>query len=217
MSMLERRRKVVAVLFTIFAAFLIAAFVSDLMEMNLMGRIVNGEEISEATADANDTRQAIMGGLQFVLYLVCVVVFLRWIHYAYKHLDPSLRRWTPGWAIGGWFIPVMWLWRPKQIVNDLWNAGGSPPPAALLTAWWTAWLVSNWFDNIALRAMFKDDTAVQLRDAATANSVADVLNIVATILALLMVRAVTRRLQATGGTVPVSTWTSPERPPGLVT
>jgi Domain of unknown function (DUF4328) len=217
MSMLERRRKVVAVVFTIFALYLVVVFVSDLMELSLMNRIVGGEEISDATADANDTRQAIVGGIQFLLYIVAVVVFLRWIHYAYKRLDPSLRRWTPGWAIGGWFVPILWLWRPKQIVNDLWNAGGSPPPAALLTAWWTAWLVSNWFDNIALRAMFKDNTAEQLRDAAAASAVADVLEFAAAILALVMVRAVTRRLQATGGIMPASTWTSPERPPGLAT
>jgi hypothetical protein len=31
-------------------------------------------------------------------------------------------RWSAGWAIGAWFVPVLSLVRPKAILNDIWRA-----------------------------------------------------------------------------------------------
>jgi hypothetical protein len=64
-------------------------------------------------------------------FVVCVITFLMWLHRAYDNL-PALgvtdRRWSPGWAVGWWFIPIMSLFRPYQLVKEVWQA--SAPTAS---------------------------------------------------------------------------------------
>jgi hypothetical protein len=215
MPELERRRKAVVVLLTILAVVLAAAIVSDLLEVSLLGRAANGEELSASEANSNDLRQGIIGLVSFGLWIATAVLFIRWMHYAYSNLDPRLRRFKTWWAIGGWFIPIMWLFRPKQIINDLADAGGPPVATGLLGGWWTAWLISVWVGNLYLRRAFSGDDAQQLHDAATLGAVCDAASLIAAVLAIFTVRAITSRVEAGGGVIPASHWTSPERPPGL--
>jgi hypothetical protein len=35
-------------------------------------------------------------------------------------VDPQELHHSPGWMIGGWFGPILNLWRPLQWVRDLW-------------------------------------------------------------------------------------------------
>ncbi len=44
---------------------------------------------------------------------------------------PTERRYGHGWAIGGWFVPILNFWRPMQVVNDVWRAGGWPRSSVL--------------------------------------------------------------------------------------
>jgi hypothetical protein len=62
------------------------------------------------------------------------VLFIRWTRQGYRNADivaPGVRRFGHGWAIGAWFTPFLAVWRPKQIVNDIYAAGHDPagPPA----------------------------------------------------------------------------------------
>src|SRR5206468_1879963 len=91
-------------------------------------------------------------GISFWAWVICAVVFLVWTHRTYRNLAPlgvSGLRFRSGWAIGAWFVPVLAIWRPKQIVNDTWRASDRdlPPSAAradwggrrtpaLMAAWW---------------------------------------------------------------------------------
>lgn len=73
-----------------------------------------------------------------------VVVFLWWFRRAYGNL-PALgreRHFDVGWSIGAWVVPVLNLFRPKGIADELWVAGDAPHAAArpsALVAWWWGW------------------------------------------------------------------------------
>ena len=85
-------------------------------------------------------------------------LFLRWFYAAYGNL-PLLSAGSPrfkrGWAIGAWFVPILNLFRPKQIANDIWRgsdpqlspgaspdwSGGSLP--GLYALWWGGWIVDT--------------------------------------------------------------------------
>lgn len=91
--------------------------------------------------------------LYLVLFLVCIVVFLMWLYRARRNLTAlgiTAVRWSPGWAIAWWFIPIMSLFRPYQVVKETWEA--SDPTAApserlaanssaYLSWWWGLFLV----------------------------------------------------------------------------
>ena len=173
------------------------AAISDAFEYELLGRIDRGDNVTSGEVDFNDARQAVIGITQFLLNTAVVVTFLMWFSRAYSNL-PALgmaeRRYGQGWSIGAWFVPILNLFRPKQIANDTWRAGEQVAHLpALLNWWWALWLVSSIADNISFRASLRGDTAMELQATAAAALVSDVLTIPAGLLAIGAVRMITRR------------------------
>jgi len=78
---------------------------------------------------------------QFPL-LTVQVLFLLWCYRAAvagRELGNPARR-SPGWAVGGWLIPVLNLWWPYQSVVDTVPAGD--PALSSIRRWWALWLTT---------------------------------------------------------------------------
>lgn len=151
---------------------------SSLFQLELLSHAAQG--ISPADAAANDSRQQWIGILQTTLLITTGVVFLVWIHRSYRNL-PALGarelRFTPGWAMGGFFVPFLNVVRPPQVVREIWHASdpsglerdlsadgpmlrkdaGMPP---LVLAWWTLVLVDSFVGNVATRMAFAPDPSL---------------------------------------------------------
>jgi uncharacterized protein DUF4328 len=181
----------------------VANALSGVAEVRLLGRLIDGEVLSPASLEASDSRVVLLGFLQGVAYLVAAVLFIRWFHRAYRNLDVlgSQRRHGTGWAIGGWFVPILALFRPKQIMNDIWR-GTKPAPGAggaepMLMVWWLGFLLSAAVTNFAFRIAFtENETAEQLRRSGTAYIASDLLDAAVAILAIIVVRRTTDRMEA---------------------
>ena len=60
-------------------------------------------------------------------------------------------KFTPGWAAGSFFVPVVWWFWPYQAVAEAWRAADlehrTPwqhgPVTPLLSLWWGGWLVET--------------------------------------------------------------------------
>jgi len=80
-----------------------------------------------------------------------------WFRRAYYNLH-SLpwhnTRHSEGWAAGSWFIPILSLFWPYQIMDDIWKGTqnairekfGEPQSAAIVGWWWTLYLANNFFN-----------------------------------------------------------------------
>jgi uncharacterized protein DUF4328 len=177
----------------------VIAVIVDLLEILMLNRMIAGEEVSSSELEFNDLRMSVVGMLQTVSLIGGAVVFIMWMFRAYKNVDGVARerRYGHGWAIGAWFVPFLNLWRPKQIINDIWRAGGAPPePSGLLFAWWTLWIISNWVANLTLRQAFAGDTPEEFRSRTFAYLATDLMDIPTAILAILVAVTLTRRLDA---------------------
>jgi hypothetical protein len=86
-----------------------------------------------------------------VLLVIGTIYFLRWLHLSYRNLRELHvhTRFTPGWAVGSFFVPVVNLWRPMQIVDELWRSGDDGKASALIPVWWLLYLGSGIADRIA--------------------------------------------------------------------
>jgi hypothetical protein len=204
----ERARWAVIALVAVIVTDLLAIG-SDWLEIDLMNRVLDGADVSLDELDSNDTRQGIAGLLSFGAFVAAVFLFLRWFHAAYRNLKPLGQpnlRFTTGWAIGGWFVPFLNLWRPKQIANDIWTGSGPDAPALegsawwkdqpiplLLGVWWAAWIISIYVDNIGLRWLFNTDTAEEIRTADWLDITSLAVDAVAAVLAIQVVRRLTAR------------------------
>lgn len=74
--------------------------------------------------------------LELIIYLTTVVFFCIWLYRAYNNLRAfyASRRLTysPGWAVGSFFIPFANLIIPYRAVRETWQKSG-PPEEALLS------------------------------------------------------------------------------------
>lgn len=114
--------------------------------------IVNRSGRSMAPPDVAATAYMFYG--LFVLALIAAgVLYSFWIYRAYKNLRAlghAHTDFTPGWAVGWFFVPVVNLWKPYQVVKEIWEK--SSPPAivggsALILFWWICFLImgfANW-------------------------------------------------------------------------
>jgi hypothetical protein len=109
------------------------------------------------TATQDASRLLGFAAIAFVAVLLAtVVVFIVWMWRSAQNNELLGRirpRYTPGWSIGGWFIPIGNLWIPVRIMHDLWQ--GSDPETgnnhdwrglrrtALIGWWWGFYLVSR--------------------------------------------------------------------------
>jgi hypothetical protein len=91
------------------------------------------------------------------VWLATVVVFLSWLYTAAANL-PRLGvrspRFSPGWAVGWFFVPVVNLVRPYQVLRDVWansepprRESGDPNPRGVrgplvIKLWWACCLLS---------------------------------------------------------------------------
>jgi hypothetical protein len=179
----------------------------DAWRISLLSTLIHGGGPPTTLDDLarSDDLQGLAATLELVALIACAILFIVWFAPAYRNLRvlgvPDLR-FGPGWAIGAWFVPVLNLWRPKQIANDIWR-GSDPeapaslagelqmrPVASLVTGWWAAWIVSGVIGTV-FDVVWADSDLESLRSAATWEIVAELVGILAAGLAMALVRRVT--------------------------
>ncbi|GIF62464.1 hypothetical protein Ais01nite_04990 [Asanoa ishikariensis] len=66
----------------------------------------------------------------FVVALVAGAAFIAWLYQASRTAQrlAGASTWAPGWAVGGWFIPIANLAIPYLVVRDLHRASDIRPP-----------------------------------------------------------------------------------------
>lgn len=186
----------------------IMAVISDYMQVQLVERAISGQTITMAEALANDSRQADIGTWQLVLFIITAILFLRWIYRAHRNL-PSLGasglKYSPGWAVGGFFIPIWNLFRPFQVTTEIWKASEptsdtsdelawqNAPTSPLIASWWILWLVSGFVGNILLQVSLSAETLSEIHTMSWLTLAMDSIEIPAAILAILVVRNIDLR------------------------
>lgn len=103
--------------------------------------------------DAADQRRTAVVGVQGLVGLGTVIAWLMWQHRAQSNvrkLGVEGLRYSPGWAVGWWFIPIANLWQPYRTVSELWRASTHGEEwkrvQAPKVAWW-------WVSFLAARAL----------------------------------------------------------------
>src|SRR4051794_40925458 len=144
----------------------LVAIVSDAFELNLLTRVINGDTVSAAEGRHNDLRQGLVAAVAWLALIGCFITYPMWAYRAYHNLDlvaPGARRYDKGWAGGAWFVPILSLFRPVQIVNDLRRGACDGRYGVLVGFWWAMFLIQGWFGFFAARDGANSDDPVQLR------------------------------------------------------
>lgn len=176
---------------------------SNVLEYQLLSDLNLGVYSSEASAIAaaeiNDNRQRIVGVLQLSTSIPTIVLFAMWIYRANfnaRQLGSQGMKFSPGWSVGYYFIPILWFWKPYQAMREIWCASKTPTSwktvvrGIVLPWWWFFFLLSTSLGNAALRTTFR---AKEIDDFLVSTGIAiasDAVHIPATIIALILVRQI---------------------------
>jgi hypothetical protein len=164
--------------------------------------------------DAKDGFEGVLG-LWVILALAAGILFIIWLYQAGSLVRREGRSggFGPGWAIGGWFIPLASFVLPVLYVSELWRMTDPAigpengerwrdrPTDAKVWTWWAMFSVAAVLLVIAL-AQTGDGTATNDAPPWQAEfkfaAVASVLYVAAGAIGVLMVRHLGRRLSAIG-------------------
>ncbi|MEU4196709.1 DUF4328 domain-containing protein [Kribbella sp. NPDC026611] len=120
-----------------------------------------------------------LGIVAALALLAAAAVFIIWLWRVRWNAEMFCRgehRFTRGWVLGCWLVPVVNLWYPKQVVDDI-VAASDPatdpltpslkeiPGTRLVWAWWLSWVVGLVTGNIVQRGVIHG--ASQLGDLRT--------------------------------------------------
>jgi Domain of unknown function (DUF4328) len=119
-------------------------------EIGLLARLRDGLFVTFDEATTSDAHVSTAGLLYLAGLVPAVVVYLMWIHRAVANLAlvrsgnlAQPLRFSPGWAVGWYFVPIMNLFRPIQVMGELYRE--SDPghrSTALIVWWWLLWVLA---------------------------------------------------------------------------
>jgi hypothetical protein len=177
------------------------AFVDDLaVFVQAQAGQLNPDQVANS-----DPIQTIVGLLQSGLGIVTGITFLKWIYRAYKNIQgfgAEGLRFSPGWAVGYYFIPILSLIRPVQVMSEIWRASDDPsnwkgrPGSWLIASWWTLFLLYTGITQISLEIAIQASTNDQWTLAAVLAILGDLFSIPLSIAALRLVTEIYRRQKA---------------------
>jgi hypothetical protein len=143
--------------------------------------------------------------LAVLALLAAATVFLTWLWRTRVNAERLCRaqhRLSRGWTIGAWFVPVVNLWFPRQVVDDIWRTSrpGVPEdtyrvdglePSPLVRVWWYT-MIANVLVILALRAETRGDVTLDvLKAAAVYGTVSTLLLLVGATLLSQVIRRIT--------------------------
>lgn len=205
-----RARWAVASLCVVIALDVITAL-TECAELRLLNQMIAGREVPGAEWNSVYTQQQVVGAVVLGVGLVTTALLAVWLYRAYKNLlafGQSGLRYSPAWAAGSWFVPIVNLFVPFRIVREAWRAcdpathpadplgwqGVRVPP--LLGWWWGVEILAVVAALTASGLAAWAQTTRQYRVVAWADLVWIAVAVFASLLAIRVVRSVQARQDA---------------------
>ncbi len=135
----------------------------NIFYINLAYFAIRGEVLPYETVTLVETFTAFVAVIHLIVFILSALTFIQWFRRAYFNLhlqNISRLRWKEGWAAGAWFVPIISLYVPYQIMKDIWSATldkikkhhlTSEYPSDVIGWWWAAFLISNILSNIYMQ------------------------------------------------------------------
>jgi hypothetical protein len=155
-----------------------------------------------AEADLISGSLGIIAALALFAAAVVFVVWLWRVRWNAEMFCRGEHRFTRGWVLGSWICPVVNLWYPKQVVDDIVAASDprTPPDTTtlrgipgtrLVWAWWLTWVVGLVSGNVVQRGVLVAATELdQLRTNVVLSVVSALSTTAAAVLAVILIQRI---------------------------
>jgi hypothetical protein len=169
----KRANTAIIFIWIIFGIEILSLFSSFLQYM-LLNDASTGKFISEESANLNDLREKIIGFTHVIIFIISGIIFIRWFRRAYYnlHLVVDKLNHSEGWAAGFWFIPIANMYRPFQIMKELFgetinylrknNIESNIPSLKPINWWWSLWIINEILGRIIFQYSRRAETIDEL-------------------------------------------------------
>ena len=128
-------------------------------EIGFVYQLRAGASVPQADATGMVRTRSLINLIYLSGWVTTALFFSLWTYRSSQNLLPLVyhdQRFSPGWSVGWWFIPVLNLLRPYQVIKEIWqgsypHTGADRQPAPLISPtspllgwWWAAWLIGLW-------------------------------------------------------------------------
>ena len=149
-------RQVIASSSSLLAAVWIVALASIPGAQNYQDQLAAGK-----AADQIVTAYEAMTVIIPITMISSWVITSRWLnglHLAATNTDPTAMRLKRPWVFWSWIVPVVSLWFPKNLIEDLLKADGSTEAKAMVgkdtLTWWLTWIGFALVNNVGIVSAF---------------------------------------------------------------
>lgn len=164
---------------------------SSLFLVIILNIIATNGGIFDWIANLSDTLETITGGLSIITSIVFFIIFIIWLRSVYGNLynKTGKLRFSVGWSVGGWFVPIWNFFRPYQVVKDLFVRTNdylalkedNKIKLSLLAVdlWWALAIISIFFDRLSYQSarMTNPDTGEGFFASAAMQLISGMINI----------------------------------------
>jgi len=184
----------------------LVAIVSDWMQYSMLENI---NLISQGEADRNDTRVSYVDNFHILTIVISTLAVLFWRYKANRncwYYGAQEMRFTPGWAVGWSFVPVMNLFKPYQVMQEIWKTSTVPndwknqKSSVFIKWWWFFCLVDVFigraFSRLAIKSALKEETVKQMQDVTVASIMSSITTFIACLLTLALVLKIQKKQKA---------------------
>lgn len=124
------------------------------LDAEMVNDIIDGRSVNQVEAETNNLMILFAERARLLLMILAAIPFWMWSYRSHRNLPALLAAplsYSPGWTIGGWFIPFANLVIPFLVMQEIYR-GSTPRAAARLTAnrlgpssvvvifWWCFWI-----------------------------------------------------------------------------
>jgi hypothetical protein len=144
-------------------------------------------------------RHGLLGMLMSLVISGTIVLFMIWTYRASSNihaLGGRGIRFTPGWAVAWYLVPIANLWMPYQVMSEIWRISRNPigprseTTGRLLPSWWFCWLALLIGGSIQLRWSIPMHGLEEVISAEPLSIAASVLAIMTAGLALTLIKRI---------------------------
>lgn len=149
-------RQVIASSSSLLAAVWIVALASIPSAQSYRDQLASGTAADQIVT-AYDAMTVIIP-ITMISSWVITSLWLKKLHIAATATNPTAMRLRRPWVFWSWIVPVVSLWFPKNIIEDLLKAEGSDESKSLIgkdtLTWWLTWVGFALVNNIGIVSAF---------------------------------------------------------------
>jgi len=149
-------RQVIAASSSLLAAVWIVALTSMSSAQNYRDQLASGTPTEQivTTYDA----MAVLIPITMITSWIITSRWLKRLHIAATAANESAIRLKRPWVFWSWIVPVVSLWFPKNLIEDLLKANGSDEAKSLVgkdtLTWWLTWVGFALVNNVGIVSAF---------------------------------------------------------------